>query len=146
MSNTTQHRVHLLTSALALVTLLASCGGPSTPAAPSALSAPLSAAPTAAPKVQVPELRLVTTPRRLLRDGSVFFFITSRDHSGKGLTRTEVFVDGQPFVDDPDQYNSYGKYFTAQSNGEHTVRVVVTDALGVQATTEQTSNVEIAKP
>ncbi|MHA0035860.1 hypothetical protein ACXXDK_13600 [Deinococcus sp. PESE-38] len=62
MSNTTQHRVHLLTSALALVTLLASCGGPSTPAAPSALSAPLSAAPTAAPKVQVPELRLVTTP------------------------------------------------------------------------------------
>ncbi|ANC70533.1 hypothetical protein [Deinococcus radiodurans] len=94
----------------------------------------------------MPELRLVTTPRRLLRDGSVFFFITSRDHSGKGLTRTEVFVDGQPFVNDADQYTSYGKHCTRQNNGEHTMRVVVTDALGVQATTEQTFNVEIAKP
>ncbi|UTA51728.1 hypothetical protein MSS93_05875 [Deinococcus radiodurans] len=63
MSNTTQHRVHLLTSALALVTLLASCGGPQGAGARAAAG---------------------HHPRRLLRDGSVFFFITSRDHSGKG--------------------------------------------------------------
>lgn len=148
----------VIAGVVALVALLTSCGGPATPTPSASTPTPtavavadtqqaIKAAPAPAPApapAEAPKLRVMTSPQTLTKEGSVFFLVSSQDFSGQGLSKTEVFVDGVQFVNDPKQYNSYAKYFSAKQNGTHTVRVVVTDKAGQSSTVEQEFVVNIA--
>lgn len=88
-----------------------------------------------------PTLTVVMTPATLEQEGFVFFFLNSTDNVA--VARTVITVDGQPFVDDDTQYNSYGQYFDVQDNGNHDILISVMDAAGNKTEVSEQVDVQI---